>query len=267
MRFNAMALYAAAFAAALLMAGAARAEETPLGLWIDHTGRGAVEIKECDGHKLCGNIVWLKDSKNNEACGRQVIGDAKPVGGGKWDNGWIYDPDSESKYDVELTPLGDKLRVVGYAGSKWLSETMTWTRAPADLQRCTKDAAAAASPEKQTTAEKQSDGKSATADAKQAAATPPAPNASADTKVEAKAADKPTNEARTESELAPSAGPSDKSASASDDPDEGASDRPRRKGEALKKITQALNLRKLKDGRCKMDVPFVDMQVTFDCEQ
>jgi hypothetical protein len=33
-------------------------------------------------------------------------------------------------------PDGSKLKVVGYAGTKLFSETMVWTRAPADLQRC-----------------------------------------------------------------------------------------------------------------------------------
>ena len=32
---------------------------------------------------------------------------------------------------------GDRLKVMGYAGSKFLSETMIWRRAPADLKRCT----------------------------------------------------------------------------------------------------------------------------------
>ena len=137
MRFNAIALQTAALAVALLSAGAARADSSPLGLWIDHTGRGAVEIVNC-GDKLCGYVAWVKDAKNNDACGDQIIGDVKSVGGGKWDNGWIWDPASSSKYDVELTPMGDQLRVMGYAGSKWLSESYTWKRAPADLKKCVK---------------------------------------------------------------------------------------------------------------------------------
>ena len=45
----------------------------------------------------------------------QIIGNAKPVAGGKWDNGWIYDPEASSKYSVELTPVGgSKLKVMGY---------------------------------------------------------------------------------------------------------------------------------------------------------
>jgi uncharacterized protein (DUF2147 family) len=137
MRFNAIALQTAALAVALLSTGAARADSSPLGIWIDHTGRGAVEIVNC-GDKLCGFVAWVKDAKDAEGCGEKIIGDVKSVGGGKWDNGWIWDPDSSSKYDVELTPMGDQMRVVGYAGTKWLSETYTWKRAPADLKKCSK---------------------------------------------------------------------------------------------------------------------------------
>jgi uncharacterized protein (DUF2147 family) len=128
--------------AALVGAGAgatAVAAQTPTGVWIDHTGRGAVEITEC-GPSLCGRIVWIKDAGNNEGCGIQVIGNVKPVAGGKWDNGWILDPEKNSKYDVELTPMGDKLKVLGYAGSKFLSETMMWTRASPSLPRCDRTA-------------------------------------------------------------------------------------------------------------------------------
>ena len=129
----------AAFPVVLIWAaGAASAASGPLGTWIDHTGRGAVEISECNG-ALCGRVVWLKEAKDEDGCNLQIIGNAKPVAGGKWNGGWIWDPERQSKYDVELTPIGDrKLRVHGYAGMKLFGETMTWTRAPADLPRCGK---------------------------------------------------------------------------------------------------------------------------------
>ena len=111
--------------------------ETPLGVWINDTGKGAVEITECGGG-LCGRVVWVKEkAKVKKNCGLQVIGDAAPVGGGVYDKGWIYDPKNDMKFDVELTPQGDKLQVMGYLdGDKTLSKTMTWTPAPADLVRC-----------------------------------------------------------------------------------------------------------------------------------
>jgi uncharacterized protein (DUF2147 family) len=137
-------LKSAAAALPMLFAlGATSAFAGPVGTWIDHTGRGAVEITDCNG-ALCGRIVWLKDANNNQACGVQVIGNARPVAGGKWDGGWIFDPDNRSKYDVELTMLGEqKLKVLGYAGMKMMGQTMTWTRAPADLKRCDQPSAAA----------------------------------------------------------------------------------------------------------------------------
>lgn len=119
-----------------LSAPGARAADAPLGVWIDDTGRGAVEIKECGKGKLCGRLVWLQDTKNAKACGTAILGDVAKVGG-SWDGGWIYSPEKNAKYDVELTPEGsDKLTVLGYAGTKLFSKEMTWTRAPADLKRC-----------------------------------------------------------------------------------------------------------------------------------
>jgi uncharacterized protein (DUF2147 family) len=125
-----------ALAAATSAAGQTTPTE-PVGLWYDHTGRGAVEITKC-GSQLCGRLVWLKDAGHaKQVCGVQIIGDAKPVKAGVWDNGWIYDPERDSKFSVELTLVNPQsLKVVGYMGTKWLSETMMWKRAPLDLKRC-----------------------------------------------------------------------------------------------------------------------------------
>ncbi|MFN0219878.1 MAG: DUF2147 domain-containing protein, partial [Hyphomicrobium sp.] len=105
--------------ATLALAGA-----DPTGVWLNDTGRGAIEIKPC-GDKLCGHVVWVKDETDaKKGCGRQIIGDAKSVGGGRWDNGWIYSPEKKRNYDVELKPMDDgNLRVTGYAGVKFLSKT------------------------------------------------------------------------------------------------------------------------------------------------
>jgi uncharacterized protein (DUF2147 family) len=122
----------------LLPLTAAHAAGDPTGVWINDTGRGAIEIKPC-GAALCGHVVWVKDPTDTKGCGRQIIGSAAKVGAGVWDNGWIYSPEKKQKYDVELKPLSNgKLQVTGYAGTKLFSKTMIWTRAPADLARCGK---------------------------------------------------------------------------------------------------------------------------------
>ncbi len=106
------------------------------GVWLDHTGRGAVQIRDCDG-ALCGQIVWLKEAMPGKSCGLEIIGNVQSVGAGRWDMGWILDPEYGDKFDVEIIPLSsDELQVTGYMGVKTLSETMIWKRAPAELAGC-----------------------------------------------------------------------------------------------------------------------------------
>ena len=146
----------------LFSTGAKAADASPhgphsdlVGIWLDHTGRGAVELSVCgENNRLCGRIVWLQDPNRRDGqpfmdgnnprralrgqpiCGLQIIGNLKHIGRGVWDNGWIYDPEKGERYDVELRRKGDRLRVLGYAGLKFLSETMFWTKAPQELHYC-----------------------------------------------------------------------------------------------------------------------------------
>lgn len=133
-----MKLIASAFAAALVPAsvnGAAAASD-PVGIWLNDTGRGAVEIKMC-GNALCGHVVWVKDASDTKGCGKQILSNVTSVGGGRWDNGWIYSPERGRRYNVEVTPLANgTLRVTGYAGMRFMSKTMIWKRAPDNLERC-----------------------------------------------------------------------------------------------------------------------------------
>lgn len=164
-------------ALALGLGASAASAASPVGVWIDDTGRGAVEISDCGDGKVCGRLIWLQDTKNAKACGTEIIGAASKAGD-SWDNGWIYSPEKKSKYDVELTPVGeDKLRVLGYLGTKLFSKEMIWTRAPADLKRCdlVEAKAAPAAP-----------GANATA---AVAAAPPAPAATTDEAAKAEQSD------------------------------------------------------------------------------
>lgn len=135
-------LRSAALAAVLFASFPAFAAD-PLGVWMNDTGRGAIEIKECNG-KLCGHVVWVKDTSDSEGCGRQIIGDVVRSEENVWGDGWIYNPDKDKKYNVELTPQRDgTLKVKGSASISFLSKTMIWTKAPADLERCGEQQAAA----------------------------------------------------------------------------------------------------------------------------
>ncbi|MDX2260029.1 MAG: DUF2147 domain-containing protein [Hyphomicrobiaceae bacterium] len=127
---------AASCAAVLASAASAAAASDPTGIWLDDKKRGAIEIKRC-GANLCGYVVWIKDGRDAKGCGKQIMGDVARISSSEWDNGWIYSPERKATYSVALIPAGrDNLTVIGYAGTRLFSQTMTWTRAPADLVRC-----------------------------------------------------------------------------------------------------------------------------------
>jgi hypothetical protein len=213
-----------------------------------------------------------------------------PAGGGLWDSGWIYSPERGRKYNVELKPLANgTLRVTGYAGMRFLSKTMIWKRAPADLQLCgqpeTQIEAKAGQP---TDAKPGSNatvaGATAAPDAKRAAspqvaiATPPpatnpattpadkpetktAPGAASPrTGTDTNAAAKPQPEppASTSANAKPDATQSEEETASADD---GASSELEEKlnGLGLGKV-----FTKTKSGKCKVDLPWV--KLTVDCE-
>jgi uncharacterized protein (DUF2147 family) len=111
------------------------------GLWIDHTGQGAVEIAPC-GDRVCGKVVWLKNPKHKSKsgkliCGSQILGDLRKQARNLWESGWIYDPEDEERFNASLELAGaNTLRVTGYLGIKMLGETYIWKRATAILERC-----------------------------------------------------------------------------------------------------------------------------------
>lgn len=130
------------------------------GLWFNHSGKGAVEIRPCAetgraANYLCGFIVWLKQPNNKRGepltdgynqdprkrtrpiCGLPVLGQLRPMSDGTWDQGWVYDPEQGKSFDaaIELRSA-DRLILTGYKGIKFFSKSFVWKRAPDDLPRC-----------------------------------------------------------------------------------------------------------------------------------
>jgi uncharacterized protein (DUF2147 family) len=129
-------------------AARAQNEGAPVaGVWIDHTGRGAVELHPC-GERLCGRVAWLKeptdtkgapavDAKGRPLCGLQIIGDLKRQTPSAWEGGWIYNPEEGQTFSVEIKLQSrDTLKVTGYLGIKLLGEDFLWRRAPERLAGC-----------------------------------------------------------------------------------------------------------------------------------
>lgn len=186
-------------------AGAALAAGPPpeAGLWYNHSGKGAVEIRPCgesgsEAKRLCGFIVWLRapngrDGKpltdgynSNPAkrgrpiCGLPVLGDLQRSSAGGWDFGWVYDPEQGASFDAAIEAKSkDRLVLTGYKGVRFFSKSFVWKRAPDDLPRCdgTTSASQAAAPS------------SGSADKKAALTTPPLPEKAAQARAELAAAE------------------------------------------------------------------------------
>jgi uncharacterized protein (DUF2147 family) len=135
-------------AAALIAAGPALAQSTPVGVWRnidDKTGEAKAEIRIVDqGGALNGRIEkrLAKDAKPDAKCeectddrkgkpmdGLEIIRAARKAEGKEvWEGGKILDPENGREYTLRLTPQegGKKLDVRGSFGP--FGRTQTWVR-------------------------------------------------------------------------------------------------------------------------------------------
>jgi uncharacterized protein (DUF2147 family) len=108
-----------------------------MGKWLTEAGDAKVEIYEANG-KVNGKIVWLekgpdtKDIHNSDEKlqSRKLMG-VNILSGlvkkqQKWEGGRIYNPKNGKNYKCAIWLDGDKLKVRGYIG--FLYETQTWKR-------------------------------------------------------------------------------------------------------------------------------------------
>ena len=107
------------------------------GKWVTEGGDSQVEIYQ-NGDKLSGKIVWLKagdgklDSKNPDKSlqSRKLVGTNILTGltknKEKWEGGKIYNPKNGKTYKCSIWLDGNNLKVRGYVGMFY--ETQTWTR-------------------------------------------------------------------------------------------------------------------------------------------
>lgn len=154
---SAVVLTAAAACLSINLAAPAAAQTDLLevGVWLDDTGDGAVEIYPC-GDRLCGRIVWLKNPINSQGkplhdaynpdaalrsrpiCGLPMLRDLRRMNDGSWDFGTVYDPKKGSQHEAAIKLLRpDRLQLTGFGLGRLLSKSFIWTRAPAELELCT----------------------------------------------------------------------------------------------------------------------------------
>ena len=149
---------AAALAAIAIPSVRAADAPSAVGYWVTPEGGSVVQITQCDSG-LCGAIVGLRltrkpdenpvdthnpdaSKRNQPLCGLMMMGSLKPAkdNAGKWEDGWVYDPDGGSTYTAEMKLDGsDTLKLRGFVGISLFGRTMTWTREPegGPKNRCT----------------------------------------------------------------------------------------------------------------------------------
>ena len=136
----------------LAFAGAAFAQNTPVGKWhsIDDVTKeikSEITITEAGG-VLTGKVTKLlrKDAKQDSVCeectdsrkGKPIVGleiiqgAKKAVDQEVWENGKILDPENGKVYSLKMTPIenGKKLTVRGFIGSPLFGRSQTWVRTP-----------------------------------------------------------------------------------------------------------------------------------------
>lgn len=127
---------------------------SPMGWWLDQTGKAGIFISQC-GKDVCGQIRWLRKPLNaqgkpvldvhnetvslrdRKVCGLWMLGNFVADGPEAWKGGWIYDPASGKTYKSVMHLEADgTLHVRGYIGIPLFGRSETWTRPAAPLVPC-----------------------------------------------------------------------------------------------------------------------------------
>ena len=137
------------FATVLLLLAplASQAAEPIEGYWLTENKRAIIKTRIC-GDKVCGTMVWIQNpvdaagkvklgADGKPLCGTELIGDLKPDGASKWNDGWVLDPRSGERYSANLRLVSpQKIKLRGYLVLPLLGSSQTWTRVPDDRGGC-----------------------------------------------------------------------------------------------------------------------------------
>lgn len=141
----------------LLAAGRAgwSEEASAFGFWLNPDQGWVVETSTCDA-AICGRLVGFRNTeppdhvatdrhnpdprkRGRPLCGLALLGSFRPSPGvaGKWDHGWVYDPDTGSTYTGEAQMIGpDTIKLRGYILLPLFGRTLTLIRETGPANRC-----------------------------------------------------------------------------------------------------------------------------------
>ncbi len=117
-----------------------------MGTWLNADKKGKIELRECGEQGLCGEIVWLKDARDEKGkpwrdrlnpnpglrsrpvVGVNVLVGVKKIAPNTW-QGQIYDPEVGKLYYLKHLKVGrDRVEIKGCLSSGWPCRTKYWTR-------------------------------------------------------------------------------------------------------------------------------------------
>ncbi|MGN6670916.1 MAG: DUF2147 domain-containing protein [Candidatus Nucleicultricaceae bacterium] len=120
--------------------------KTPRGTWLTEDGRAKVKIENCpSSNLLCGEIVWLKEPKNEKGEDKRDIHNPDPslhnrtvIGlhilknfrqdGDRWVDGEIYNPKNGKTYACTMFVNEEgNLDLRGHVLIELFGETQIWT--------------------------------------------------------------------------------------------------------------------------------------------
>jgi uncharacterized protein (DUF2147 family) len=149
-----LALAAVALAAVLSTPSTAADTPSPEGYWLVKDHGFTVRIRNC-GHSFCGELAGLNkgrrpdhlrlDAKNSDPdkrdrplCGVELFGNFKRASSpGKWEDGWVYNPDDGRTYASEVTFVDENtMRVRGSVLGGLIGKNITLVRHPNPANLC-----------------------------------------------------------------------------------------------------------------------------------
>jgi uncharacterized protein (DUF2147 family) len=139
-----------------VMAQTNEPETKPTGLWTNQKQTVVVDIEQCrDDGSLCGRVVWLKkpydkdgnlkrdhynpkpEQRDRGLCDLEILSGFSYIGGNRWENGRIYNPEEGQTYRASLELISeDEIRLRGYVLLPVFGKTQVWERLSAVPGEC-----------------------------------------------------------------------------------------------------------------------------------
>jgi uncharacterized protein (DUF2147 family) len=96
------------------------------GVWVHEDGSSKVRFAPC-GPKLCGTIIWLKDTAGPWKIGQRVFYEMVADGANSW-TGKAFEATSGREYSGKMTLAGDRLTTAGCVLGGLICKSIMWSR-------------------------------------------------------------------------------------------------------------------------------------------